>query len=96
MSRLPKPPADYRPAGPRELRQLDLAHNRRLGWRLALAERHGLADLDPGTLEERAAQAHRLLPDVFDSADQAAGYVESTEDLELAREIVARSVATGE
>ncbi len=83
----PRPPSNYRPAGALERRLLStpgaLDHNRRLGWMLALAERHGLIPVQ-GSIAARADLVRLLLPDRFGSNVTAEPYVATTDDMELA------------
>lgn len=84
---LPRPPADYRPLGALERRVMSapgaLDHNRRLGWMLALAERHGLVPVQ-GSIAARADLVRLLLPDRFGSDVTAELYVANTDDMDLA------------
>ncbi|MCZ0813307.1 hypothetical protein N5A93_13765 [Roseovarius sp. EGI FJ00037] len=80
-------PSNYQPATRLERRTSTpdmLVHNRRLGWLLALADRHALLPRAEAKRQARIELAMLLLPDFFPTADLASSYVADLGDLDVA------------
>lgn len=85
---LPTQPDGYRAPTAFERRTTDLTHNRRQGWLLRLAERHGLTPAPDTPPDAAALLAVRLLPDLFPDLVTATTYTANTEDADLALDIL--------